>query len=53
MGHSEQDIAKTCPKATVLKGIAIHGTTANSAEPKLSSWIDELSIFSFHSSGRP
>jgi flavodoxin len=44
MGHSEQDIAKACPKATVLKGIAIHGTNASSANPNVSSWIDGLSI---------
>ena len=44
MGHSEQDIAKACPKATVLKGIAIHGTSASSAVSNVSSWIDELSI---------
>jgi flavodoxin len=44
MGHSEQDIAKACPKATVLKGIAIHGTGASSADSNVSSWIDELSI---------
>jgi len=43
MGHSEQDIAKACPKAAVLKGIAIHGTNASSAAPNVSSWIDELS----------
>jgi hypothetical protein len=44
MGHSEQDIAKACPKAAVLKGIAIHGTGASSANSSVSSWIDELSI---------
>jgi hypothetical protein len=44
MGHSEQDIAKACPKATVLKGIAIHGTSASSAASTVSSWIEELSI---------
>jgi flavodoxin len=44
MGHSEQDIAKACPKATVLKGIAINGTDASSATSNVSSWIDELSI---------
>jgi flavodoxin len=44
MGHSEMDIAKACPKATVLKGIAIHGTSASSAESNVLSWIDELSI---------
>jgi flavodoxin len=45
MGHSEKDVAKACPKATVLTGIAIHGTNASSAGPKVSSWIDELSIW--------
>lgn len=44
MGHSEKDIAKTCPKATVLAGIAIYGTSASSAGSEVSSWIDGLSI---------
>ncbi len=44
MGHSEKDIAKACPKATVLEGIAIHGTGANSAESEVTSWIGQLSI---------
>ena len=44
MGHTEQDIVKACPKATVLKGIAIHGTFASSADSKVSSWIDKLNI---------
>jgi hypothetical protein len=44
MGHSEQDIVKACPKATVLEGIAIHGTSASAAESKVSSWIDKLNI---------
>jgi flavodoxin len=45
MGHSEQDIAKACPKASVLKGIAIHGTNASSAVSSVSSWIGGLSIW--------
>ncbi len=45
MGHSEKDIAKACPKAAVLEGIAIHGTSVASAESEVSSWIDRLSIF--------
>ncbi|HEX9144666.1 MAG TPA: flavodoxin [Candidatus Binatia bacterium] len=44
IGHSEQDIAKACLKAIVLKGIAIHGTGASSADSNVSSWIDKLSI---------
>ncbi len=42
MGHTEQDIIKACPKANVLKGIAIHGTSASSAESEVSNWIDGL-----------
>jgi flavodoxin len=44
MGHSEKDIAKVCPKSTVLEGLAIHGTSASSAESKVSSWIDRLTM---------
>ena len=44
MGHSEKDIANVCPKATILEGIAIHGTSASSAESKVSSWMDRLTL---------
>jgi len=44
MGRSEKDIAKACPKSTVLEGLAIHGTSASSAESKVSSWIDRLTM---------
>ncbi len=44
MGHSEKDIIKACPKATVLEGIAVLGSSASSANSKVSSWIGQLSI---------
>ncbi len=44
MGHSEKDIAKACPKAVVLEGLAVHGTSASSAESKVTIWIEQLSI---------
>ncbi len=44
MGHSEKDIAKSCPKATILEGLAIQGTNAGSAALEVSRWIDKLSI---------
>jgi len=44
MGHTEQDIVKACPKATVLKGVAIHGTSAGSADAEVSRWIDKLGL---------
>jgi flavodoxin len=42
LGHSEKDIAKTCPNATVLRGIAIHGTSAGSAKNIVTSWLDKI-----------
>ena len=44
MGHSEKDIAKSCSKATLLEGIAIHGTSSSSAGSEVSSWINKLGI---------
>jgi flavodoxin len=44
MGHSEKDIAKSCPKATILEGLAIPGTNVGSAALEVSSWIDTLGI---------
>ncbi len=44
MGHSEKDIVKACPKAAVLKGIAIQGTSASSADSTVLSWIDNLGM---------
>ena len=45
MGHTEQDIVKACPKATVLKGIAILGSGASSADSEVPRWIDKLGLF--------
>ncbi len=44
LGHSEKDIAKSCPKAVLLEGLAIRGTNAGSAASEVSSWIDKLII---------
>jgi flavodoxin len=44
LGHSEQDIKKLCPKATVLNGIAIHGADAGSANTKISEWLEKIKI---------
>ncbi len=44
MGHSEKDISKSCPKATILEGLAIHGTNAGTAAAEVSTWIDKLGI---------
>ena len=39
MGHSESDIKKLCPKAKVLKGLAIRGGCVQSAEGDIAAWL--------------
>ena len=38
MGHSEQDIRRLCPGATVEKGLAIHGGSVDRAMAAMESW---------------
>ncbi len=40
LGHSVEDIRKTCPSAKVGKGIAIPGSEANNAGSRIASWIE-------------
>lgn len=42
LGCSEKDIAKLCQKATILKGIAIHGASAGSTEKSVANWLDKI-----------
>ncbi|MFZ5966743.1 MAG: flavodoxin [Bacillota bacterium] len=44
LGHSEKDIAKLCPKATILNGLAIHGSRMNAAEKNIKNWLNKISI---------
>ncbi len=39
MGHSERDIKKLCPKATVARGLAISGSSCNRSESAITNWI--------------
>jgi flavodoxin len=39
MGHSEGDIKKLCPKAKVLKGLAIRGGSVQGAGDELAAWL--------------
>jgi flavodoxin len=39
LGHSESDIKKLCPKAKVLKGLAIRGSAVKGAEGDIAKWI--------------
>jgi flavodoxin len=39
LGHSESDIKKLCPKAKVLKGLAIRGSAVKGAAGDVANWI--------------
>lgn len=42
LGQSEKDIAKMCPTATVLKGLAINGSSVGSTKNSVSKWLDKI-----------
>lgn len=42
LGRSESDIAKVCPKATLLKGLAIHGARASDAKKDVTNWLSKI-----------
>ena len=44
MGHSESDIKKLCPDATVLKGLAITGGSVQKARNEIVAWLRELGV---------
>ena len=39
MGRSERDIKKLCPNAEVAEGLAISGSSCNSAESSVKNWL--------------
>ncbi|WP_440951791.1 flavodoxin [Methanococcoides sp. FTZ1] len=43
MGRSEDDIAKLCPKATLLKGFAIQGSLVSAAKKDVEDWLESIS----------
>lgn len=44
LGNSGNDIAKLCPKANILKGIAIHGTKVDSEKKNIVNWLDKIDM---------
>ena len=46
LGHSEKDIAKLCPKATLLKGLAIHGSRVSAAKKDVTNWLTKIGMIS-------
>lgn len=46
LGHSARDIAKFCPKATLLNGLAIHGTHVTDAKKDITNWLSKIGMIS-------
>ncbi len=46
LGRSEKDIAKLCPKATLLKGLAIHGSSVSAAKKDVTDWLGKIGMIS-------
>ena len=44
LGRSVTDIAKLCPKSTLLDGIAISGRDVKTAQNKVSEWLQKIKI---------
>jgi flavodoxin len=44
LGHSEKDIAKLCPKAALLKGLAIHGSRVHAAKQEIADWLNKIEV---------
>ncbi len=44
LGHSERDIAKLCPNATLLKGLPIQGSRVNAARQEIMNWLSKIEI---------
>jgi flavodoxin len=42
MGRSENDIAKLCPKATLLKGFSVQGSRVSAAKKNVADWLNKL-----------
>jgi len=44
MGRSEDDIAKLCPEATLLKGLAIQGSRVSAAKKDVTDWLSNIGM---------
>lgn len=44
LGRGPQDIARACPKAKILKGLAIVGTRATSSQKEIEQWLRQLGM---------
>jgi flavodoxin len=44
MGHSEADLKKLCPNATIVRGLAIHGGSVKDADSEIKSWLEKNNV---------
>ena len=45
-GDSLKDLKRLCPKAKIVKGLALYGTDVQKAEPKVDAWLSQLGLAS-------
>lgn len=44
LGRSVADISKLCPRATLLEGLAIRGSSVKTARDKVSDWLNKIRV---------
>jgi flavodoxin len=44
LGRSVQDIARLCPRSTVLEGLAVQGGEVGSAQNRVSEWLRRIGV---------
>jgi flavodoxin len=44
LGNSELDIVNACPKAKILKGLAIYGSQVNAAKTDIKECLNKINI---------
>lgn len=46
LGNSVEDIAKLCPRSTILEGLAVRGGNVRNAQSKVSEWLRRIGVTS-------
>jgi flavodoxin len=44
LGHSEEDIARLCPRSTLLRGLSITGSEVRESEPVIADWLKKCGL---------
>ncbi len=44
LGHSEEDIARLCPRSTLLPGLSVTGSEVKESEPVIAAWLKQCGL---------